>query len=418
MPNDGNKIYSQTIGGTHYGVCLDRDINLVLGLPITTPINTAATSSRVNADSLFKPIPVTGAPNLTSVGKTDAQIKEDLKHFFETHTYGYTIPDVNPTPGKSFSNADFQAFTSGAIWIRKPFGNNDYRCDDLFDGYNHTVKHKDYPWGNLTLTPKKWSLIVEVNMRADPDMVFPGNMRLFSNWRVAVFVYRKGTGGGYVPVWGGCWTGLTDVWFHVGDDTSNSIIKGDTTYAAVAFMTNQAFDNSAYNQNGGNTWASNVFKTLFYSPYAQPWAEATTKPNLTEWQEAAPTITAFAAWSGTTAGQSKQFIYSIRVRSPLEGKYFRVQAWTYYKIGEQEVESSSLTVSNGVGTTYNAVNTSSGTYYQSNLISGTGSVAPYSVARTYYLRVQVDFGTTGSTGQEYLRRDILIGENLPPEAAD
>lgn len=422
MPNDGNKIYSQTQNGKRYGVSLDQDVCVVLGLPQNTYLWTAATSSRVNPDSLIKPVPVSTPPNLTTAGKTDAVVKSELLQHLSTLYYGYEIPAVNPTPGKTLTAEDFQAITSGAVWIPKPWALANYAVLDHFDGYNHTVRYEQYLWGNLTITPKKWSLIINVDMYSDSDLVFPGNMLNFANWRVAVFVYRKGTSGAYVPVWGGCWTGLTSAYFQVGNDQSDSIIQGDTTYAALALMTDKAFDNHEVTTAGQYTWVSNNFRSLFYcKPDAKPWAEATTKPNLSDWQEAAADFTAFVAWSGTTqSGQGRQFIYNIRVRSSFEARSFRVTAKVVWKYGSTTGESSSYLAlaNNGYVITTNEVTTSSGTYYQSAPLSGTAAAAPYNSARTYYLRIQVDFGTTGSTGQEFITRDVLIGDNLPPEAAD
>lgn len=149
MPNDGNKIYSQTVNGKRYGVSLDQDVCTVLGLPQNTDLRTAATSSKVNSDSLIKPVGVSVPPNLTTAGKTDAVVKNELLEHLGNLNYGYSIPTITLTP--SLSQADLNTI-KGKTWSRIGIGTNNYVVLDHFDGYNHTVKYTGQ-WGPTNIQP-------------------------------------------------------------------------------------------------------------------------------------------------------------------------------------------------------------------------------------------------------------------------
>lgn len=282
MPNDGNKIYSQTQNGKRYGVSLDQDVCVVLGLPQTTDLWTAATSSRVNPDSLIKPVPVSTPPNLTTAGKTDAVVKSELLQHLGTLNYGYTIPKISV---KSTLTEEDMTANKNAIWSRRGFGYNDFAVLDHFDGYNHSVKYTGQ-WGPTSVSAVPGTVGFDVQLAhggASMDMVAPVNMvnsDVGPNSYYGVAVYWKyATQGTFAYRCVAILAANDAVSGSVASSVrlSGNPLKQGETYVFVPFYSTTAITQTINTsvQNGGIVWANcglndannNVYCATYKSGY-------------------------------------------------------------------------------------------------------------------------------------------------------
>ncbi len=317
MANDGIRIYAQNGSG----ISLDADVCYVLGLSSWTDLKTAAMSSKVNADSLIRPVPTTASP------------PDELQLGGWGIRYGYNFPQLSLAKTQ-LTETEAEAIRTSR-WQRQSFTSNDFAALNHFNGYNHAVRYTDINWGVPQIAASPRSLNIYIRTGNVPDLLSPQNMACFSTWHIGVAVYRK-QGGNYMSHWAACSPALNQVadgqvHFVIGDDTAgnSSAIAPDTTYLIVPFLCETAFTSASMANVSSFPWGSQQTLTLGYSA-ATPSVVTLTTPN-----EIANTATAypFAEWT-TTAHTNVH--YEVRFEHP-NGRPFKIHNATVLLVAKKNL---------------------------------------------------------------------------------
>lgn len=317
MSNNGIKIYAQN----NVGVSLDADVNYILGLSAWTDLKTAAMSSKVNADSLIRPVPTTATPvDESQLGTWGVR-------------YGYNFPQLSLAKTQ-LTETEAEAIRTSR-WQRQSFTSNDYAALNHFNGYNHAVRYTDANWGVPQIAASPRSLSIYIPTGNVPDLLSPQNMACFSTWHIGVAVYRK-QGSTWMSHWAACSKAIGEITdgrvnFIIGDDTAgaSSAIAPGTTYLIVPFLCETAFTSASMANVASFPWGSQQTLTMGYSA-ATPSVVTITTP-----EETANTATAspFAAW---TTSAHTDVHYEVLFEHP-NGRPFKIQNATILLVAKKNL---------------------------------------------------------------------------------
>lgn len=240
MPNNGTRIYTEN----GKGIDLRADVYKVLGITRRRngyDLGYACTNThgKINPDSLYKPFAV-----------SDHNRIED----WEYYRYGYEIPIFNLFETKNLPDTLLSEMRK-ASWVHTSLGAKDWKVLGHFNGYNHTVRYEDAPWGIPVVEYVTWySIQATIYMPNAEGLVHPDSMRCLDEYPyLAAAVYKRTTTGYHKLVWLQCEPRTEERLFinidMEEDGTSN--IEPESTYIIIPFLTRDKFKAGSYGDMAG-----------------------------------------------------------------------------------------------------------------------------------------------------------------------
>lgn len=240
MPNNGTRIYTEN----GKGIDLRADVYKVLGITRRRngyDLGYACTNThgKINPDSLYKPFAVSNYNRI-----------ED----WEYYRYGYEIPMFNLFETKNLPDTLLSEMRK-ASWVHTPLGAKDWKVLGHFNGYNHSVRYEDAPWGIPVVDWVTWySIQATVYMPNADGLVHPDSMRCLDEYPyLAAAVYKRTTTGYHKLVWLQCEPRTEERLFinidMEEDGTPN--IEPESTYIIIPFLTRDKFKAGSYGDMEG-----------------------------------------------------------------------------------------------------------------------------------------------------------------------